>query len=123
MQNARRVVFTVQEERLKPTRIRLQRLAEQGSNADKKAFFDDYCLIEAALSTDHTIISRDDVARCFFSRSAWSIGELEKVMWLNPEEELHSILVWLDEAPLERHRTLKAHRCPKQHGPHCASSA
>jgi len=56
----------------------------------------DWHLIEAALATDKIIVSRDDTARELFSGAAKNVGEIQKVIWVNPAEELDPCF-WLEK--------------------------
>lgn len=56
----------------------------------------DWHLIEAAMATDRIIVSRDDTARGLFSGVSKTVGEIRKVIWVNPVEELDPCS-WLEK--------------------------
>ena len=70
----------------------------------------DFHLLEAALATDQTIISLDEIIRRLFAHAAERVGEIRDIVWVNPERmEEEEPLVWLENgAPPEDHRKLRA---------------
>jgi len=65
-------------------------------------------LIEAALSADRIIISRDNDARDAFRKAAESVAEIRDITWVNPEEESDP-RKWLEAGgPADSHRLLEA---------------
>ena len=83
-----------------------ERVLRTASNADERqALFDDLLLVEAALATDRTIASLDERVRSLFRRAADQVGELRTIVWVNPEREEETPLLWLRNgasAELER---------------------
>lgn len=57
------------------------------TSKDRDAMMKDVHLVEAALATDKIIVSRDDTARELFSGASKNVGEIQKVIWVNPAEE------------------------------------
>ena len=69
----------------------------------------DLHLIEAALATDRTVASVDKKVRAFFSgeASACQVEELRTIVWVNPELEEETPILWLERgAPAEPERML-----------------
>jgi hypothetical protein len=78
---------------------------------DREAMLKDTHLLEAALSTDERILSRNDAQRDQFAEVCDQIKEIEAVMWLNPVTHSEPCLDWLKEgAPDDNAHTLKQHR-------------
>lgn len=69
----------------------------------------DFHLLNAALATDQTIISLEEIIRQLFARAAERVGEIRDIVWVNPERvEEEEPLVWLQNgAPPEDHRKLR----------------
>lgn len=63
---------------------------------DMAAMMKDVHLIEAALTTDNIIISRDDIARGLFVIVSKRVGEIRQVIWTNPVHEDEQTIVWLE---------------------------
>jgi hypothetical protein len=74
----------------------------------KKEIFKDYCLIEAALASDKTVISLDDkTARKLFSQASQNIDEIKEIVWVNPAKNEEKPIEWLmNGAPPETQRFL-----------------
>ena len=85
-------------------RIDALSLDEQTLDIIKK----DLHLVEAALETDHIIISRDETARALFQEASEEIGGLKRIVWINPTHEEEHVQDWLSEgAKLERSRQFR----------------
>lgn len=77
---------------------------------DIEALRKDFHLLHASLATDQTVISLDETIRGLFKRASQQVGEIRKIIWVNPDRtaEEHPI-VWLQNgAPPEPHRRLSA---------------
>lgn len=78
------------------------------SESDVKAMWKDFHLLEAALATDQTIISRDETVRRCFARAAQSVDEIRRIVWVNPAHSEESPITWLKNgAPPDDHRQLR----------------
>lgn len=75
-------------------RNKLERVAGDGHQS--LAIMKDCHLIEAALETDHTIISLDDTARGLFSEASAQVHECRPIIWVNPSKPEDDSLVWLN---------------------------
>jgi len=65
-------------------------------------------LVEAALSSDRIVVSRDNNARAAFRQAAGSVAEIRNITWVNPEEESDP-RKWLEAGgPADSHRLLGA---------------
>jgi hypothetical protein len=75
--------------------------------ADVQAARKDFHLVEAALATDRVIASLDETARGVFHAASVRVGELRRLVWVNPAETKDDCITWLaNGAILERHRML-----------------
>ena len=72
----------------------------------------DFHLLDAALATDQTIISLEEIIRGLFARATQRVGEIRDIVWVNPERmEEEEPLVWLQNgAPPDDHRKLRTWR-------------
>lgn len=61
----------------------------------RQEMIDDLILIEAALATDHIVISLDQTVRKLFAAASDNIRELRNVVWVNPEKEEEQVIAWL----------------------------
>ena len=52
-------------------------------------------LIEAAMESDGTVISRDEEARLAFDEAAAAVGELRGIVWVNPTKGAEEAIKWL----------------------------
>ena len=79
------------------------------NDADEiEAMQKDFHLLQAALTTDQTIISLDETVRVLFKRASQQVGEIWGIIWVNPDRtaEEHPI-AWLQNgAPAEAYRRL-----------------
>ena len=77
------------------------------SEEARAAMYKDACLIEAALATDRTVASLDKEVRVFLREAAHVVEELRAVVWVNPELEEETPILWLEHgAPAEPERML-----------------
>ena len=81
---ARRKVYHVNPAIDEALRNKIERTAIRES--DLEAMRKDFCLIEAALATDKIVISLDEVVRTLFATAAGSVGEIRRVVWVNPDK-------------------------------------
>lgn len=71
------------------------------------AMLKDVHLLEAALATDKTIISRDKKCRRYFKEAASSVLRIAEIAWANPELPEDNAVAWLQHgAPNEKERQL-----------------
>ena len=71
----------------------------------------DTLLIEAALATDCAIAALDDTALRAFRKAANSVGEIARIVWVNPDKTDERPIPWLEKgARLERTRQLRPNR-------------
>jgi len=77
------------------------------SDAAKEAMVKDLLLIEAALASDDTVVSRDDAVRDLFRANLNRVRALSRIVWVNPDRDEEEPIVWLRAgARAERHRLL-----------------
>ena len=77
---------------------------------DLEALRKDFHLLQAALATDQTVISRDETIRRLFTHASRQVGEIRHVIWVNPDRTTEEQpITWLQNgAPPETHRQLSA---------------
>jgi len=74
---------------------------------ERRAVRKDFLLVEAALDTDRTVVSRDAEARRLFATAARSVGVLKNIVWVDPCGEGEDVLQWLKRgAGFSRQRSL-----------------
>jgi len=56
----------------------------------------DIHLIHAALATDRSVISCDEIARKLFGNASASVADLSPIVWVNPDHEDETPIVWLE---------------------------
>ena len=68
----------------------------------------DFHLLNAALATDQTIISREKRIRKLFARASKQVGEIQGIIWVNPDRTAEEQPIeWLKNgAPSEEYRQL-----------------
>ncbi|MDE2992928.1 MAG: hypothetical protein OXU67_03510 [Chloroflexota bacterium] len=82
---ARRKVHYV--EIIEDNALREKVLQTSNSADERQELLDDLLLIEAALTTDRTVASLDERVRELFRQAANRVGELRRIVWVNPERE------------------------------------
>ncbi len=65
------------------------------SDSEREAMFKDFCLIEAALATDKTVISLDERVRRLFGQAAGQVPEIRDLVWVNPDKPEEEPIEWL----------------------------
>ena len=77
---------------------------------DIEALRKDFHLLQAAFATDQIIVSLDETIRRFFKRASQSVGEIQGIIWVNPDRTVEEQpIAWLQNgAPPEGHRRLSA---------------
>ena len=69
----------------------------------------DVHLVEAALATDRLITSQDERVRSVLRTASNNVGELKRIVWVNPTRGDETPIDWLrDGAKAEEHRLLGA---------------
>lgn len=63
--------------------------------SDLEALQKDFHLLQAALATDQTVISRDETIRQLFVRASQQVGEIRRIIWVNPDRTEEEPIVWL----------------------------
>ena len=69
-------------ERVRPSNISVD--TAEWSNPDRKVVEKDLCLIEAALSADKVIVTRDDAFRRVLAKTSQGTQLLNSIEWFNP---------------------------------------
>ena len=73
----------------------------------------DFHLIEAAMTTDRTVIALDEIVRALFCGASLTVGELRTIIWANPDNFQDDVTAWLEAgAEPEPHRLLRADMTP-----------
>ncbi len=70
----------------------------------------DFHLLQAALTTDQTVISLDETVRGLFAHASQQVGEIQHIIWVNPDRTAEEQpIAWLQNGALpEAHRQLSA---------------
>ncbi|MGH7596646.1 MAG: hypothetical protein ACREOI_09850 [bacterium] len=67
----------------------------------------DIHLIEAAKTTDQTVIALDETVRKLFVAAGQRVGEMRNIVWVNPDKVEEQPISWLENgAKLEKKRLL-----------------
>lgn len=102
---ARKRVLRVEPEQLTELRQRVQEITD--SQKERDAMLKDFHLIEAALVTDQTVITLDEIVRALFGTACQTMGQMKSVVWVNPDKPEEQPLAWLEAgAEPEKHRQL-----------------
>ena len=86
--------------------MRNRLLRPELAREDRESILKDFHLIEAALTTDKIVVSRDDRARSLFN-----VPELNTVVWVNPVTNHPDCLTWLAEGAQSTQRWLLGSGC------------
>lgn len=62
---------------------------------DLRALRKDFHLVEAAIASDRTVISLDEIVRQLFKAAAKSVAAIQKVVWVNPAVRTEQPAAWL----------------------------
>jgi len=83
----------------------LQRIEGTTTSANQVSIVrKDFHLIEAALATDHTVVSLDDAARVVFKTAVASVMEVKDVVWATPDSD--TAITWLENGAKQDKRYL-----------------
>lgn len=88
----RRRVASIEGERDEPLRARIDGVV---TRSQKVVVAKDIHLIEAAVTTDQLVTSRDEGARKAFGDAAAVMHELRQVVWVNPTRDDENPIDWL----------------------------
>jgi hypothetical protein len=91
--NARRKVERPGNVRDDALRAKIEKSIPEGQNHE--VVLKDIPLIEAAMATDHIIITRDDEAREVFNKMSEEVNELKSLSWINPAKGEGTAVDWL----------------------------
>lgn len=85
-----------------------EKVSKTASNPSSRiAMQKDIHLLEAALATNKTVLSRDKKCRKYFQQAASVVAEIKPILWANPEEPNDNAITWLERgAPNEQERQL-----------------
>ncbi len=73
----------------------------------RREMLKDVHLLEAALATDHTVTSLNELDRKRFQSVCDSIDEIRRIVWVNPDKAEEGCLAWVESgAPPDDHRKL-----------------
>ena len=81
-----------------PADFALRAQVEQHAPSEraKETMLKDVHLLEAAMSSDHAVISLDETVRAYFSSLAERLNPLRQVAWLNPDRSEDQLVSWLE---------------------------
>ena len=101
----RRLVVRIPDPADTALRMRIHQIAE--STAALEAMNKDVHLLEAALTTDRIVASKEKEAHTHFAGVCDRIGEIRDIVWINPVVEEDACAGWLKQgAPEKQHRQL-----------------
>lgn len=104
--DARKKVCRVDPPEDEELRNKIERTATSEKEID--AMRKDFHLLDAALATDQFIISLDETVRGCFARATQRVGEIRRIVWVNPDRTEEEPVAWLQNgAPPEGHRQLR----------------
>jgi hypothetical protein len=104
---ARRKVIFVNPDKHLLVRAEIDKL--NVSDSQREEIWKDLHLIEAAVHTDHTIVSSDESARQPYSMIARRVPSIGHVIWVNPTVENEEAIEWLQGgAPADKARRLSS---------------
>ena len=73
----------------------------------RREMLKDVHLLEAALATDQTVTSLNEIDREHFQSACDSIDEIRHIVWVNPDKDEEGCLAWVEAgAPPDDHRKL-----------------
>jgi hypothetical protein len=67
------------------------------SDKEREVLDKDMLLIQAAMASDHTIVSCDDAARGLFAAASQHARALQSVVWINPDSSEGQPIDWLED--------------------------
>lgn len=80
-----------------------------------KAVSKDFHLLEAALSSDKIIVSKDENMRHILCNCSQFVSELRDIVWVNPTNESETPQTWLENgAPADKDRLLGSQQTNKR---------
>ncbi len=71
--------------------LRREILITAASDKDREEMEKDLHLIEAALATDHIVVSLDETAKEYFAKAAKHVVKLRQIAWINPHQDNDAI--------------------------------
>jgi hypothetical protein len=91
--NARKKVERLANVHDDALRAKIEKSMPEGQN--HQVILKDIPLIEAAMATDHIIITRDDKALEVFNKMSQEVNELKSLSWINPAKKEDTAVDWL----------------------------
>ena len=81
-----------------PQSEKMRRRIESAAATKKRevdALLKDFHLIAAAIASDRTVVSLDEIVRRLFKAAAESVEAIRKVVWVNPVKPAEDAVQWL----------------------------
>lgn len=91
---ARKQVIRLNDEYL--PELHLAIAAADVPEKDRAAMLKDIHLLEAAVASNHTVLSLDKVVYRLFARLCVHCGVIKQIIWFNPDEQFEYVIQWLD---------------------------
>ena len=66
------------------------------SEKDRAAMLKDIHLLEAAVASNHNVLSLDKVVHRLFAQLCVHCGVIKQIIWLNPDEQFEQVIQWLN---------------------------
>jgi hypothetical protein len=70
----------------------------------------DFHLVEAAIATDRTVVSLDEIVRRLLKAAAASVAGIKKVVWVNPDRTAEQAINWLVAGAKPESERMLGHR-------------
>lgn len=103
--HARKLVFDLDDVTIQGFQEKISRHVTNEVSLEE--MLKDIHLLEGALATDKIVASRNDSERDSFRLVSSRIGEIQEIMWVNPDTESDYCLAWLKRgAPIDEKRQL-----------------
>jgi hypothetical protein len=93
---------------LDPDAVLRKQIADTATDDEsREAMLKDCRLLEAALTTDRSVVSLDETARHLFVNAARSVPQIRRLVWVNPTVPAERAENWLERgARPDEHRHL-----------------
>jgi len=100
---AKKKVVDFIKSNVKDEDLRKEIFSAAASDRDRKEMEKDLHLIEAALATDHIVVSLDETAKECFAKAAQRVGRLGEIIWINPHQDDDALECLKNPKLMEKH--------------------
>jgi len=88
---AKKKVVDFIKSNVKDEDLRKEIFSKAASDRGREEMEKDLHLIEAALATDHIVVSLDETAKEYFAKAAKHVSKLGQIAWINPHQDNDAI--------------------------------